>query len=194
MCFLGNNLAALDDTRPDFSIEQKTVFAKKSLELFEQFCNTLKSLYNPLGKDILEPHKLCDISHLNKIDYLLDEMPASIKKCQALYIQQQHDLETMLADDLFSKPEDRALFLQGLEENDNASRWVTQHCEIHKSLVEKLGQLIKFLINNQSHYQIQNKQLVFDSMDRIKKVSGLFEEISNLKQKEIEHLNLLPRA
>jgi hypothetical protein len=201
MCFSGFKLNALDENKANsfenrlssvLSQEQISSFKKGYLENTEQFCNALGSLYDPLGNDILEPKKLCDISYLNKIKKLLKGMPSSIEKARKDFAQKQHDVDVRMANGIFSEETDRAFFVE-FQKNDQTSKWVDEFCEIHQSIVHKLEQVMDFLIDNQGHYQFQKNEIRFDSMEKVKIGNMLFEEISNLKQKQIAHFNLLPK-
>ena len=194
-CLGLTHLMAVEEKSPDscFSIEQKAVFKEKSLDFFHQLCTSLESVYALLGTDFFEPQKLCDISHLNKLKNSFNKMPAQADKCHSLYFEQNRKLNAEFATELFSNPDDQALFIKAMND-DKTTQWIIECSNIQKSFIQKLVQIIDFFIANQGHYSCENNQLLFDSMDNVKKFSLLSEELSDLKQKEIDQLNFLPKS
>ncbi|MDN3505446.1 MAG: hypothetical protein P0S95_07720 [Rhabdochlamydiaceae bacterium] len=192
MCIVGSNIFAVDnnDSNFSFSKEKRIFYTEKTTKNIEQLFIDIQSLYTPLGTNVLDTQKLCDIAYLYKMKKLLNQAATGIEKCQASFFQTQHNTLTQLLDKMSFDDEER-IFITNYLENDKGDKLLNAYCTIHKSIMKKAKEFMEFCINNHGHYRAQNQQLLFDSTDRLKKSSALLEEIASLQIKENNFMNSL---
>jgi len=173
--------------------EQPLNFQEKYAANFQQLCSSSKSIYALLSTDFFEPQKLRDLSYLNSLKISLEEMPIEAKKCHTLYFQQNSDINAQFAAELLSSGDDQTLALKEAYD-DKIRSWITESSNIQIAFVQKLVELVDFFIENQGHYQCENNQIEFDSIENAEKFVLLSNELDALKQKELDQLKFLPKS
>jgi hypothetical protein len=194
-CFGFTQLIAVDQKSREYCAreEQPLNFQEKYAANFQQLCNSLKSIYALLSTDFFESQKLCDLSYLNTLKISLEAMPVEAQKCHTLYFEQNSDINAQFAAELLSSGDDQTIALKEAYD-DQVRTWITESSNIQIAFVQKLVELVDFFIENQGHYQSENNQIEFDSIENAEKFVLLSNELDALKQKELDQLKFLPKS
>jgi len=194
-CFGIAQLIAVDQKSAAYSTqeEQQFNFQEKYAQNFHQLCTSLKSIYALLSTDFFESQQLCDVSYLNTLKMSLEEMPVEAQKCYTLYFEQNSVINAQFAGELHCCGDNQTMALK--EAYDEKVRdWITESSNIQIAFVQKLVELVDFFIENQGHYQSENNQIEFDSIENAEKFLLLSNELDALKQKELDQLKFLPKS